>query len=78
MSTQYLIFLDTINLINRADGCKLRHATLWQCLMPPGDTLLRHRAVLKCSQQGVTAKLKHELACTIEGFLVFIFGISLA
>jgi len=27
-----LIFLDMIILINRGEGCKLRHATLWSCL----------------------------------------------
>jgi len=43
-----LIFLDTIILINRAEGCKLRHATLWQCLFSPGATHLRYRPVLKC------------------------------
>ena len=68
-----LIFLDMITPINRSEGYKLRRATLWR-LLPPGAALLRHRAVRKCPQQGVTAKLKHALASTIEGFLVFMLG----
>lgn len=63
-----------IILINRDEGRKLRNATLWQYLSPPGAVLRCHRAVLRCPQQAVNAKLKHALACTIEEFLVFILG----
>jgi hypothetical protein len=51
-----LIFLDMITPINRGEGCKLRQAPLWQCLLPPGAALIRHRAVFKCPQEGFIAK----------------------